>query len=124
MPPRIAGIAQRHLKDPVRIQIAREPLPSGAVPRVRQTAYVVPRAHKLAALARVLDIENPEATLVFCRTRHEVDELTEKLNAHGHRAESLHGGMAQEQRDRVMKKLRAGTADLLVATDVAARGLD
>ncbi|MQA92520.1 MAG: DEAD/DEAH box helicase [Gemmatimonas sp.] len=124
MPPRIAAIARRHLRDPVQIRIAGGNLPAGAVPQVRQTAYVVPRAHKLAALSRVLDLENPEAAIVFCRTRTEVDELTETVNAHGYRAEALHGGMTQEQRDRVMKKLRGGTADLLIATDVAARGLD
>ena len=61
---------------------------------------------------------------MFCRTREEVDELTETLNGRGYRAEALHGGMSQEQRDRVMGRLRGGTADLLVATDVAARGLD
>ncbi len=61
---------------------------------------------------------------MFCRTRNEVDELAETLNARGYRAEALHGGMSQEQRDRVMKKLRSGAAELLVATDVAARGLD
>jgi ATP-dependent RNA helicase DeaD len=124
MPPRIAAIAERHLRDPVQLRIQREKLPQGAVPQVRQTAYVVPRAHKLAALGRVLDMENPEAAIIFCRTRNEVDELTEKITAHGHRAEALHGGMDQEQRDRVMKKLRGGGADLLIATDVAARGLD
>ncbi|HYC33378.1 MAG TPA: DEAD/DEAH box helicase [Gemmatimonadales bacterium] len=124
MPPRIAAIAKRHTRDPVQIRIARERLASGAVPKVRQTAYIVPRAHKRAALARVLDMESPEAAIVFCRTRTEVDELAETVNAHGFRAEALHGGMTQEQRDRVMKKLRGGAADLLVATDVAARGLD
>jgi len=124
IPPRIAAIARRHLRDPVQIRIAREALAEGSVPQVRQTAYVVPRAHKQAALARVLDMENPDAAIVFCRTRNEVDELTEKMNAHGYRAEALHGGMSQEQRDRVMRKLRGGTADLLIATDVAARGLD
>jgi ATP-dependent RNA helicase DeaD len=124
MPPRIAAIARRHLRDPVQVRIARERLPEGAVPRVRQTAYIVPRAHKLDALGRVLDMEKPEAAIVFCRTRTEVDELAEKLSAHGYRAESLHGGMSQEQRDRVMEKLRGGSADLLIATDVAARGLD
>jgi len=72
----------------------------------------------------VLDVEGPEAALVFCRTRHEVDELTESLNGRGYRAESLHGGMSQDQRDRVMKKFRSGAAELLIATDVAARGLD
>jgi ATP-dependent RNA helicase DeaD len=106
IPPRIAAIAKRHLRDPVQIRVARERLQAGAVPRVRQTAYIVARAHKPTALGRVLDMENPEAALVFCRTRNEVDELTETLNAHGHRAEALHGGMSQEQRERVMKKLR------------------
>ena len=72
----------------------------------------------------MLDVEAPDRGLVFCRTRDEVDALTETLNGRGYRAEALHGGMSQEQRDRVMGRLRAGTADLLVATDVAARGLD
>jgi ATP-dependent RNA helicase DeaD len=78
----------------------------------------------VAALGRVLDIENPSAALVFCRTRNEVDELSETLTARGYRAEALHGGMTQEHRTRVIKKLKAGSADLVVATDVAARGLD
>jgi ATP-dependent RNA helicase DeaD len=124
IPPRIAAIARRHLKDPVQVRIAGERMPAGAAPRVRQTAYVVARAHKVAALGRILDIEDPGAALIFCRTRTEVDELGEKLRAHGYRAEVLHGGMSQEQRDRVMRKLRAEEADLVVATDVAARGLD
>ncbi|MEX2570020.1 MAG: DEAD/DEAH box helicase [Gemmatimonadota bacterium] len=124
MPPRIAAIGRRNLRDPVQIRIAGEKLPAGAVPRIRQTAYVLPRAHKLAALARVLDMENPEAAIIFCRTRTEVDELTEKVSAYGYRAEAIHGGLSQEQRDRVMNKLRSGTTDLLIATDVAARGLD
>nr|BFE61816.1 DEAD/DEAH box helicase [Dactylosporangium thailandense] len=124
MPPRIDGLAASHLNDPVRIQIGREPTPAGEAPLVRQVAYVVPRAHKPAALGRVLDVEAPGAAIVFCRTRDEVDQLTETLNGRGYRAEALHGGMGQEQRDRVMARLRNGTADLLVATDVAARGLD
>jgi ATP-dependent RNA helicase DeaD len=124
MPRRLDALARRHLSDPVRITIAREKAPEGEAPRVRQTAYVVPRAAKPAALGRVLDIEAPTAAIVFCRTREEVDSLTETLNGRGYRAEALHGGMSQEQRDRVMGRLRGGTADLLVATDVAARGLD
>src|SRR6185437_9814311 len=91
---------------------------------VRQTAYVVPRGHKPAALGRVLDLEAPTATVVFCRTRDEVDQLTETLNERGYRAEALHGGMDQQQRDRVMGRMHGGSLDLLVATDVAARGLD
>ena len=124
LPPRIAEIANKHLKDPVRVRIDREQVAAGASPRVRQVAYIVSRAHKMATLGRVLDVENPTSAIVFCRTRTEVDELTETLNARGYRAEALHGGLSQEQRDRVMKKFRANTADLLIATDVAARGLD
>jgi ATP-dependent RNA helicase DeaD len=124
LPARIAAIARRHLTDPVKIRIGREPVDAGEAPRVRQTAYIVPRGQKLAALGRVLDVENPASAIVFCRRRNEVDELTETLNARGYGAEALHGGMTQEQRNRVMNKFRAGTADLLIATDVAARGLD
>jgi ATP-dependent RNA helicase DeaD len=124
MPRRLDSLARRHLRDPVRIALGREKAAPGEAPRVRQTAYVVPRAAKPAALGRILDVEAPTAAIVFCRTREEVDSLTETLNGRGYRAEALHGGMSQEQRDRVMSRLRAGTADLLVATDVAARGLD
>jgi ATP-dependent RNA helicase DeaD len=124
MPPRIAALARSHSRDAVRIRIARDAAGPGAEPLVRQSAYIVARSHKPAALARILDVEAPEAALVFCRTRNEVDQLTETLNGRGYRAEALHGGMGQEQRDRVMGRLRSGTADLLIATDVAARGLD
>jgi len=124
MPPRIDRMAKSHLREPVLIQIEREKTEPGEAPRVRQTAYLVRREHKPAALGRVLDVESPTAAVVFCRTRDEVDQLTETLNGRGYRAESLHGGISQEQRDRVMARLRGGTADLLVATDVAARGLD
>jgi len=124
MPPRIDGIARRHLKEPVRIQMGREASAPGEIPLVRQSAYIVARAHKSAALGRVLDVEAPTAAIIFCRTREEVDQVTETLNGRGYRAEALHGGMSQDQRDRVMGRLRAGSTELLVATDVAARGLD
>jgi ATP-dependent RNA helicase DeaD len=124
IPSRIAEIAKRHLREPLRIRIARESVPDGEAPQVRQVAYIVSRAHKMAALGRVLDIEHPKSAIVFCRTRTEVDDLTETLNARGYRAEALHGGLSQEQRDRVMKRFRGRTSDLLIATDVAARGLD
>ncbi len=124
MPSRIASIARRHLQDPVEIQIVKEPVKSGVAPRVRQTAYLVGRPHKVAALARILDMASPKSTLVFCRTRLEVDELISMLNSRGYRGEGLHGGMNQAQRDRVMQSFRSGQTELLVATDVAARGLD
>ena len=117
---RIESIAGAHLREPVRIRMGRTATEPGATPLVRQSAYVVPRSHKPAALGRILDIEAPAAALVFCRTRDEVDHLTETLNGRGYRAEALHGGMGQEARDRVMGRLRGGTADLIVATDVAA----
>ncbi len=124
LPSRIAAVARRHLRDPIRIQIEATLVEGGEQPLVQQRAYVVPRAYKAAALGRVLDVEAPAAALVFCRTRTEVDQLTETLNGRGYRAEALHGGMNQETRDRVMNRMRAGTTELLVATDVAARGLD
>jgi ATP-dependent RNA helicase DeaD len=125
MPPRIDRIARRYLRDPVRIEVAGAAIDDEDAPRlVTERAYVVTRAHKAAALGRILDVEAPTAALVFCRTRTEVDELTETLNARGYRAEALHGGMNQDGRDRVMGRLRNGTAELLIATDVAARGLD
>ena len=124
IPPRILAIAHKHLRDPQRITVAREKTVGGKLPRVRQLAYVVGRAQKPAALQRVLDMESPSSALVFCRTRLEVDTLVETLNAHGYRAEGLHGGMQQRQRDSVMNRFRAARADLLIATDVAARGLD
>jgi ATP-dependent RNA helicase DeaD len=124
LPPRIAGMAKRYLKEPTRIQIAAEPVAKGAAPKVRQTAYIIPRNRKLEVLGRVLDLENPASALVFCRTRTEVDNLTERLSAHGYRAQAMHGGITQEQRTRVIKRLKEGAIDLVVATDVAARGLD
>jgi len=124
LPKRIDAIARKHLRNPERIRILDEVRSSEESPRVRHSAYVVQRAHKSAALGRILDVESPTAALVFCRTREAVDGLTETLNGRGYRSEALHGGMSQEQRDRVMGRLRGGTADLLIATDVAARGLD
>lgn len=124
LPPRIAAIADKHLSNPVRIRIAAEAAAEGDLPRIRQAAYVVHRAHKPAALGRVLDSEAPGSALVFCRTRTEVDQLAETLTSRGYRAEALHGGMTQDQRTRVMKRLRGEAIDLVVATDVAARGLD
>lgn len=124
LPRRITALAERHLRDPARIAIATERAAAGAVPRVRHVAYVVQRREKIEALARVLDLEHPTSTIVFCRTRTEVDELAETLGGRGYHCEALHGGRTQEQRTRVMRRFRDGTIDVLIATDVAARGLD
>jgi ATP-dependent RNA helicase DeaD len=120
-PPRIRQLADRHLRNPERLAVKQPVLET---PLVRQVAYVVPRPHKLEALGRVLDLESPTSAIIFCRTRTEVDELTEALAVRGYRPEALHGGLGQPQRDRVMSRFRDGVADLLIATDVAARGLD
>jgi ATP-dependent RNA helicase DeaD len=124
MPARIAAIASRHLKNPSRITIGREKPAAGKLPQVRQAAFIAPRAQKALALGRLLELEQPKSAIVFCRTRLEVDAVADALNRAGRRAQALHGGMEQRQRDRVMQLFRAGKADLLVATDVAARGLD
>lgn len=123
LPPRINSIAKKYQRDPIRVRIAKGDGASGAA-KIHQRAYVVHRSHKAAALGRILDMESPVATIVFCRTRGEVDQLTVTMNGRGYRAEALHGGMDQLQRDRVMARLRDGTAELLIATDVAARGID
>jgi ATP-dependent RNA helicase DeaD len=120
-PPRIQELANRHMREPARVTVRQEQLET---PLVRQVAYIVPRPYKLEALTRILDLEAPTSAILFCRTRTEVDELTEALGVRGYRPEALHGGLNQVQRDRVMKKFRDGSADLLIATDVAARGLD
>jgi ATP-dependent RNA helicase DeaD len=122
--PTIARVASRHLREPARVSVRPE-RPSGETPaKVRQLVYVVRRTDKLAALGRILDVEDPAAALVFARTRGEVDDLAEALSGRGHDAAALHGGLSQEQRDRVMGRFRDGALDVLVATDVAARGLD
>ena len=120
----IARIARRHLRDPERITVHAEKEAGDGVARIRQVAYAVRRADKLVALGRILDLEDPSSALVFARTRGEVEDLAARLSGRGHDASALHGGMSQEQRDRVMARFREGDVDVLVATDVAARGLD
>lgn len=123
MPPRINSIAKRHQRDPHKIKIGKAETQESQK-LIRQRVYYVKRNDKPYALGRILDIETPDAAIVFCRTRMDVDQLTATMGLRGYRAEALHGGMDQTQRDRVMARLRDGTAELLVATDVAARGLD
>ncbi|NTV65167.1 MAG: DEAD/DEAH box helicase, partial [Oscillochloris sp.] len=121
MPEAVQGLAQRYTRDPQRISIAGEQL---TAPRTRQTYYEVMPREKLDALCRVLDVETPSSAIIFCRTRSEADSLGESLQGRGYLSEVLHGDLSQAQRDRVMKRFRDGQAELLVATDVAARGLD
>jgi ATP-dependent RNA helicase DeaD len=124
MPARLKHMVSQHLTEPTTIRVGLREAEPGETPKIRQTAYVVNRAHKSAALSRILDVEQPGQALVFCRTRADVDQLAETLNGRGYRAEALHGGLSQEQRTKVLGRLKSETADLLIATDVAARGLD
>ncbi len=121
MPPRIVALSRDYLNNPQRVSIESK---HRTVALVNQTYYEVIPSQKVEALARILDMESPGSTIMFCRTRREVDELGEALQLRGYEAETLHGEMNQAARDRVMNRFRAGQADLLIATDVAARGLD
>jgi ATP-dependent RNA helicase DeaD len=121
MPPKVAHLTQKYLREPQKIVIESK---RRTVDNTNQTYYEVPRGKKLEALARILDMETPGPTIVFCRTRQETNDLCDNLRLRGYNAESLHGDMNQNERDRVMRRFRDGAADLLVATDVAARGLD
>jgi ATP-dependent RNA helicase DeaD len=121
MPPRIATLASRYMHDAQRITIAGKQM---TVPQVRQSSYEVPRARKTDALTRILDAESPQSAMIFCRTKAGVDELGEALMARGYAVETIHGDLSQAQRDRVMRRFRSGQAEILIATEVAARGLD
>jgi ATP-dependent RNA helicase DeaD len=121
IPAPIAELARKYMHDPERISVAAEQM---TVPQIRQVYYEVGARDKFEVLGRVLDFEMPEAAIVFCRTKSEVDSLGERLIARAFPAETLHGDLSQIQRDRVMGRFRTGQVELLVATDVAARGLD
>ncbi|MCC6314428.1 MAG: DEAD/DEAH box helicase [Thermomicrobiales bacterium] len=121
MPPRIADLARKYMHEPVRVTVAGKEM---TVPQVRQSSFEVPRSRKVDALTRILDAETPTSAMIFGRTKVGVDELGEALMARGYAVETLHGDLSQAQRDRVMRRFRGGQADILIATDVAARGLD
>jgi ATP-dependent RNA helicase DeaD len=121
IPAPIAELARKYMREPERISIAAEQM---TVPQIRQVYYEVGARDKFEMLGRILDFEMPEAAIVFCRTKSEVDSLGERLIARAFPAETLHGDLSQIQRDRVMSRFRTGQVELLVATDVAARGLD
>jgi ATP-dependent RNA helicase DeaD len=121
MPQPIVELARRYMRTPERITIKAEQM---TVPQIRQTYYEVGGRDKFEVLTRVLDYERPSSAIIFCRTKSEVDSLGERLIARAFPAETLHGDLSQIQRDRVMGRFRSGQVELLVATDVAARGLD
>jgi|DewCreStandDraft_5_1066085.scaffolds.fasta_scaffold00228_64 ATP-dependent RNA helicase DeaD len=122
MPEPVRALAQRYLRDPVLVELGR---PRGApVPTVSQRYYEVPGRYKFEALVRLLDVERPGLALVFCATKRGVDEVAEALRSRGYEVEALHGDMSQTVRDRALRAAREGRVEVLVATDVAARGLD
>jgi ATP-dependent RNA helicase DeaD len=121
MPGPVSALGRRQMRDPERVQIEKETV---TVPQTRQTVYEVSGRNKLDSLARILDAENPASAIIFCRTKREVDELAESLQARGYLAEPIHGDLSQRERDAAMARFRQGQAELLIATDVAARGLD
>ena len=121
VPAPIAGLARKYLKDPAEVKIASDAM---TTPAIDQVAYEVQQRGKREALTRILDHDRPDSAIVFCRTKRDCDTLGEELELQGYQAESLHGDLTQAQRDRVMRRFREGQIDCLVATDVAARGLD
>ena len=121
MPTRIKRIAERHLKNPVDLKFQQRVV---TVPTTEQFAMRVTRHDKQHALERILEAEEYEAVLVFAGTQKSTAELAERLQSHGHAAECIHGGMNQQQREAVVHRLKARKTHIVVATDVAARGLD
>ncbi len=121
MPPRIRAIAQTHLRNPREVTIAAK---TTTAKNIRQRFWLVSGMHKLDALTRILEAETFEAMIVFARTKQATEELAEKLAARGFSAAALNGDVPQAVRERTVQKLKDGELDIIVATDVAARGLD
>ncbi|WP_314001666.1 DEAD/DEAH box helicase [uncultured Paenibacillus sp.] len=121
MPPNIQKLAQQFLRNPEHVSVIPKNI---TAPSIEQAYIEVHERQKFEAISRLLDMESPELAIVFGRTKRRVDELSEALQKRGYSADGLHGDLSQNQRDAVMRKFRDGSIDVLVATDVAARGLD
>ncbi len=121
IPDRIADLARKYMQDPFRVTVEATPQ---SVPSIEQFYVEVTHRNRLDVLTRLLDSEEPGPSIIFARTKRDVDELGETLQSRGFDAETLHGDLNQTQRDRVLQRFRSGQIDLLVATQVAARGLD
>ncbi len=121
IPRPIAELIKSFTKNPVNVRVEAEAL---TVPAIEQIYYEVDRRSKLEVLCRLIDLEDVKLAIIFCATKMMVDDLTEHLNARGYNADKLHGDMTQAMRERVMGKFRKRAIEILVATDVAARGLD
>lgn len=121
MPPAIMEIARKFQQDPVTVKVVKKEL---TVPKVTQYYYEVKPKSKVEVMCRLLDMYAPKLSVAFCNTKKQVDELVQALQGRGYFAEGLHGDLKQIQRDRVMGSFRNGKTEILVATDVAARGID
>jgi ATP-dependent RNA helicase DeaD len=121
IPRPIQQLIERYVRDPQQIRIEQKAM---TVPTVEQCYYEVDRRFKIELLARLIDIHDLKLGIIFCNTKRMVDDLVDALNAQGYSADRLHGDMSQAQRDRVMLKFRKSGLEFLVATDVAARGID
>lgn len=121
MPLEIQRLARKYLNNPEILSVSRDEL---TVPQIEQAFYEVKEHNKFDGLCRVLDTSDIKLAIIFCRTKRGVDELVAGLEARGYEAEGLHGDLTQAQRNKVMKKFREGHVEIMVATDVAARGLD
>jgi len=121
MPPAIRKLAQRYLHDPVEVHVKGK---TATAANISQRYLTVSYPQKVDALTRILEVENFEGMIVFVRTKNETETLAEKLRARGFSAEAINGDIAQPQRERTVNRLKSGKLDILVATDVAARGLD
>ena len=121
MPPAIQEIARKFQNDPVNVKVVKKEL---TVPKLTQYYYEVKPKTKVEVMCRLLDMYAPKLSVAFCNTKKQVDELVQELQGRGYFAEGLHGDLKQEQRDRVMNSFRNGATEILVATDVAARGID
>ncbi len=121
MPRPIMEIAKTYQKDAELVKVVKKEL---TVPMIEQFYYEVKAKNKVEVLSRLLEMYNPKLSLIFCNTKRKVDELVEQLKGRGYFADGLHGDLKQTQRDRVMNGFRKGKTEILVATDVAARGID
>jgi len=121
MPGEILSISKRYMKSPEKIKIAGDTL---TAPKINQIFYEVRASEKIEALARLIDSDDSGVFLVFCHTKKEADEVATNLKFRGYEADAMHGDFSQAQREAVLKKFRSSRIDVLVATDVAARGLD
>ena len=121
MPPQIRAMADQFMTNPVHVKVKAKEM---TVPQIQQYYIETQERRKFDILTRLLDIESPELAIIFGRTKRRVDELTEALNLRGYTAEGIHGDLSQAKRMSVLRKFKEGTIEILVATDVAARGLD